>query len=603
MADSGAHTSGTPTQKRLTERACEVTQTKKSGQRGRFGATAAGAVVALVALPLGAAPAGAIGQGTAISVAPPWAAYVTTVSKFLWTQTRESSCTGTIVGDGWILTAAHCVMKEDNKGRPTATLIDQSKFEIVLNRNDLTKTKQGGQWEVDRVVVAPGWNPSTITGDAALLRLKTALPATARPMPIAPAGYTLADGQAVVAYGYGDTSETYTKSDIAKGDYSKYIGDTSNVLRATQGASYTQVTNCTTEADWCMKRNGPSSILHGDSGGPWVPDTANPFTLGITSYDADPQKTSPTTIEWSLHAATRLTTSSIHDWIARTAGIITPVVGTIYRNPATGASWLAESDGFLHPIPDGGTYLCLTGNGSPVSNGSAFTLAELPKAAANATCSNRGSVLLYGDGDSGEDSTGFDNLRVALTASGFTVTALPGQTSLPSGLSSYDEVWHYGIDVPTTDDQQALISYAKSGKGVFLTGERPCCEQENQADAAILNSLVVTVGGIGVGNLGDIGDCSDKESVNQQAVGNIATYPNRLTTWHPQCPGGLSNIASRNVFASSASGAPVAAVWGSDDVIGGGKVVLLMDVNWAQTTYQDPGTFSQIAQNIGAFLH
>ncbi len=352
-----------------------------------------------------------------------------------------------------------------------------------------------------------------------------------------------------------------------------------------------------------MKRNGPSSILHGDSGGPWVSDIANSFALGVSSFDFEPQKTSPTTVEWARHKATKLTTSSIHDWITHTTGIPTPVTGTIYRNPVTGASWLAESDGFLHPILDGGTYLCLAGNGSPVSNNGEFTLAELPKSTANATCSNHGNILLYGDGDSGEDSTGFDNLRVVLTASGFTVTALSGQTVLPSGLGTYDEVWHYGIDVPTTGDQQALITYAKSGKGVFLTGERPCCEQENQADSTIINSLVVAVGGIGVGNLGDIGDCSDKETVNPQAVGNIATYPNRLTTWHPQCPGGLSNIASRNVFASSASGTPVAAAWGSDDVIGGGKLVLLMDVNWAQTTFRDADTFTQVAQNIGAFLH
>jgi hypothetical protein len=40
-------------------------------------------------------PAAAIKNGQAITKAPGWAAYVTTVSRFLFTQTSETSCTGT----------------------------------------------------------------------------------------------------------------------------------------------------------------------------------------------------------------------------------------------------------------------------------------------------------------------------------------------------------------------------------------------------------------------------------------------------------------------------------------------------------------------------
>src|SRR5262245_39664558 len=131
------------------------------------------AVLAAVAVAVIADPgnAYAVGHGDTISTAPPWAAYVTTVNKFLWSQTTETSCTGTIVADDWVLTAAHCVVTEDKKGNPTSTPIALSKFEIVLGRSDLS-TSQGGQWSVDRLAIDPHWTPGHLTDDAALLHLR-----------------------------------------------------------------------------------------------------------------------------------------------------------------------------------------------------------------------------------------------------------------------------------------------------------------------------------------------------------------------------------------------------------------------------------------------
>jgi hypothetical protein len=65
----------------------------------------------------------------------------------------------------------------------------------------------------------------------------------------------------------------------------------------------------------------------------------------------------------------------------------------------------------------------------------------------------------------------------------------------------------------------------------------------------------------------------------------------------------LGNVATANVFATGAGGRPTAAVWGSSDVLGGGKLVLLMDVNWAQNSFRDASTMTQVAQNVAAFLH
>jgi trypsin len=551
-----------------------------------------------------AAPATAlaISSGTQVTPTPPWTAFVNTATggAFLGFQLgSESSCSGTIIAQDWVMTAGHCVVRDDSRGNPTGTLLPISGIRVVLGRTDLTNIFQGGQWTVDRVVLNPNYKPSQSESyDVALLHLKGALPGSALPLPIDPAGYTLSNSASPTAYGYGDVSETYPP-----GGKPSYTGKQSDVLQMTQDGSYDYTASCSDPLGWCMQRVGASSILHGDSGGAWVLDSDIPNVLGVTAFIVDFTRTGRATGTFKYAGVTNVTAPGIRSWISSTAGLPAGHDETIYRNAGTGASWLFEADGFRHPIPDGGTYECLTGDGAPVVNLPAFTLAELPLAGSSASCSARSdAVLLYGDGDFGEDTTGFTNIASALTASGFHVTSLPGQTTLPADLAPYGQVWHYGIDSPSAADQQALINYAKGGGGVFLTGERPCCETENQADATIVNALVVSVGGIGVGGIGDIGTCSDTETVNGGAEDGVGTTPNRLTTWRPACPGGMSNLSPQNVFVQSPGGVPVGAVFDNNDVLGGGRLAILMDVNWAQSTYADPATMAPVAQNLAAFL-
>jgi hypothetical protein len=58
-----------------------------------------------------------------------------------------------------------------------------------------------------------------------------------------------------------------------------------------------------------------------------------------------------------------------------------------------------------------------------------------------------------GDGE----VSAFASLQAALTDGGFTTTVLAGQMTLPSDLSSYGQIWHYGLDAPSLADQQALV--------------------------------------------------------------------------------------------------------------------------------------------------
>jgi hypothetical protein len=562
-------------------------------------ALAAAGVTAVAAAP----PASAIENGTSVSTAPPWAAYITTVQKLFFIEASATRCTGTVIANDWVLTAAHCVMQDDQNGNPTDTLLPKSIFEVVLGRSDLQYHWEGGQFTVDKIVVDPDWNPSKLTGDVALLHLKGSLPSAALPLPLAPSGYSLKDGQSVTSYGYGATSETYIPGAIKQHRWNDYTPHFPHTLQETQPGSYTVQMSCTTAANWCMRDNGPSEILNGDSGGPWMPDAANPFLVGVSSQNYGPKVTSPTTVQWQYHLPTRLTTPSTYNFITSTAGIPVPTADTIYRDPASGASWLAESDGFLHPIATGATYQCLTGKGDPVENHTAFYLDEIPRSTAQATCSSVGpknSILLYGDNDpTDNDPSGMSNLASVLTAAGYKVTSMPGVTSLPTDISGYGQIWHYGIeDSPSTADQQTLESFVKAGGSVFLTGEwGNTSNWDNQADEDIINALVPTGP---VSMPGDIDPGLDL-AVNSTVIDNAAHTPNTLTTFTGSAVGGMTGVPAANIFVYDTDGDAAAALW--DNLGSGhGRLAIVMDINWAQTTYENATTMPQITQNLAYFL-
>ncbi len=171
-------------------------------------------------------------------------------------------------------------------------------------------------------------------------------------------------------------------------------------------------------------------------------------------------------------------------------------------------------------------------------------------------------------GDRGERNT----LAAELVAQGHTVS---NNAALPADLSSFDTIWHVGAFVSLSASVQAQLSgFFADGKGVYLTGERPCCDALNSSIGSLINSNLAS-GSVQIGSLGDI---AGPYSYNPAALGNIGSG---ISGWAPSAPGGISGVSGDNVLISSDSnGIAVGAAWNDDDFINGGRAVVFMDVNW-----------------------
>jgi hypothetical protein len=219
------------------------------------------------------------------------------------------------------------------------------------------------------------------------------------------------------------------------------------------------------------------------------------------------------------------------------------------------------------------------------------------------TTAGHADVLVAGTGDLGSASTEpNDNLTQLLSSAGYSVTE---SATLPGDVSGFGQVWWVDANPPTSDEQNQLIGFAQSGKGVFLTGERPCCEALNAADQSIVNAVVVG-GGITVGGQGDVCGCNAPLPVNPGVVGNVATQPFNVTTWQPAAPGGMANVPDSSVFSYYQPGDPstrqtVAAVWDRPSVVGNGRLVVFMDINWTEAAWR-AANWSDVAQNVAFFL-
>jgi lysophospholipase L1-like esterase len=216
-----------------------------------------------------------------------------------------------------------------------------------------------------------------------------------------------------------------------------------------------------------------------------------------------------------------------------------------------------------------------------------------------ASLSTTATTLIFGSGDYGSTES-ITDLQTLLDDDGWPTDVA---TSLPTNLSQYKAIWFVDTQNPlTAGEEKRLENFVRVGKGLYLTGERPCCETLNQSDQAVIDSLV-SGGGVQVGGLGDADFANTFEPANLGAVAGLMQHPNFISEWNPDAPGGLAGISGANVTTTAPGGVPTGAAWDQSSMANGkGRLAIQMDVNWLEWSDTAEQANTLLAQNIESFL-
>uniref|UniRef100_A0A2C9GWU0 Peptidase S1 domain-containing protein n=1 Tax=Anopheles funestus TaxID=62324 RepID=A0A2C9GWU0_ANOFN len=188
--------------------------------------------------------------------------------------TGTGQCGGSVLTNNYILTAAHCVISGATTLATGGTAIMGAH-----NRNNQEPTQQRIAFSAAGIIAHPGYTPTNIHNDIAVVRLNSPITFTDRIQPVrlpARSDTRQFGGMTGTVSGFGRTTDTGAASPV--------VMFTSNPV----------MTNADCIARWhatvilpqnvCLSGDGGRSPCNGDSGGPLAVQDGGSLQIGVVSF-------------------------------------------------------------------------------------------------------------------------------------------------------------------------------------------------------------------------------------------------------------------------------------------------------------------------------